>query len=108
MILVDPDGGDFGLAKFQTKLENIPLIVETVAGVFSSLKELKPNDRIFAYCISFNSDYKKLVEALLLDLERRSLPRDISFYETDGRRIFDIRGASGGVTTSTCFYIICK
>lgn len=31
----------------------------------------------------------------------------IGFYTTDGRRIFEIRGASGGVATSDIFYMVC-
>jgi hypothetical protein len=31
----------------------------------------------------------------------------IGFYQTDGRRIFEIRGASGGVATSDIFYMVC-
>ena len=28
------------------------------------------------------------------------------FYEVDGRKIFEIRGASGGVATSQIFYVV--
>jgi len=31
----------------------------------------------------------------------------IGFYQTDGRRIFEIRGSSGGVATSDIFYMVC-
>lgn len=31
----------------------------------------------------------------------------IGFYKTDGRNIFEIRGASGGVATSDIFYMVC-
>jgi hypothetical protein len=31
----------------------------------------------------------------------------IGFYTTDGRRIFEIRSSSGGVTTSDIFYMVC-
>lgn len=31
----------------------------------------------------------------------------IGFYTTDGRRIFEIRGASGGVATADIFYMVC-
>lgn len=30
----------------------------------------------------------------------------IGFYKTDGRSIFEIRGASGGVATSEIFYMV--
>jgi hypothetical protein len=31
----------------------------------------------------------------------------IGFYKTDGRNIFEIRGASGGVATAEIFYMVC-
>jgi len=31
----------------------------------------------------------------------------IGFYTSDGRRIFEIRGASGGVATADIFYMVC-
>ena len=31
--------------------------------------------------------------------------KEIGFYEREGRRIFEIRGQSGGVATSNIFYI---
>ena len=31
----------------------------------------------------------------------------IGFYKTDGRNIFEIRGASGGVATADIFYMVC-
>lgn len=31
----------------------------------------------------------------------------IGFYTTDGRKIFEIRGASGGVATADIFYMVC-
>jgi hypothetical protein len=31
----------------------------------------------------------------------------IGFYQTDGRRIFEIRSASGGITTADIFYMVC-
>ncbi len=31
----------------------------------------------------------------------------IGFYQTDGRRIFEIRSASGGLTTADIFYMVC-
>jgi hypothetical protein len=30
----------------------------------------------------------------------------IGFYKTDGRNIFEIRGASGGVATADIFYMV--
>ena len=107
-VIVDLDGGDFGLSEGNTKIESIPFLVMRVAGIFSSLRTIKPRGKIFSYCISFNSDYFKTIEAMLIDIEREGLPEGVSFYEFDGKKIFEIRGASGGVTASTCFYLIYK
>ena len=42
----------------------------------------------------------------LVALERQILGRGFTFYQTDGRILFELRGASGGLTSSMVCYII--
>jgi len=53
---------------------------------------------------SFNWD-KTRIDFVVDDVWGRAEILPIGFYTTDGRRIFEIRGASGGVATSDIFYM---
>jgi hypothetical protein len=54
---------------------------------------------------SFNWD-KTRIDFVVTDVWGRAETLPIGFYTTDGRKIFEIRGASGGVATSDVFYMV--
>lgn len=54
---------------------------------------------------SFNWD-KKRIDFIVKDVWGRAEILPIGFYMTDGRKIFEIRGASGGVATADIFYMV--
>lgn len=54
---------------------------------------------------SFNWD-KKRIDFVTDEVWGRGEILPIGFYTTDGRKIFEIRGASGGVATSDIFYMV--
>lgn len=54
---------------------------------------------------SFNWD-KKRIDFVVDELWGRGEILPIGFYTTDGRKIFEIRGASGGVATADIFYMV--
>lgn len=55
---------------------------------------------------SFNWD-KTRIDFVLDEVWGRGEILPIGFYTTDGRRIFEIRGPSGGVVTADIFYMVC-
>src|SRR5260221_2354168 len=109
-LLFDPDGGDLSTANGNTKIEMIPFLVMRVAEIFSSLlrEGIRPKNREFSYCIQFHPIYKKTVESILSDIEVEGLPKETYFYQCDGNKIFEMRGASGGIAYSLCFYLVTK
>lgn len=54
---------------------------------------------------SFSWD-KKRIDFIDLDVWGRAVMHEASFYEEEGRRLFEIRGASGGVAAATIFYLV--
>lgn len=54
---------------------------------------------------SFNWD-KTRIDFVVDDVWGRAEILPIGFYTTDGRKIFEIRGASGGVATADIFYMV--
>lgn len=48
---------------------------------------------------------KTRIDFIIKELWGRAEMHPASFYEVEGRRIFELRGASGGVATSCIFYI---
>lgn len=55
---------------------------------------------------SFNWD-KTRIDFVVDEVWGRGEILPIGFYTTDGRRIFEIRGPSGGVATAEIFYMVC-
>ena len=54
---------------------------------------------------SFNWD-KTRIDFVTDSIWGRGEILPIGFYKTDGRNIFEIRGASGGVATAEIFYMV--
>jgi hypothetical protein len=55
--------------------------------------------------VSYNWD-KTRIDLIVDEVWGRGEILPIGFYTTDGRRIFEIRGASGGVATADIFYMV--
>jgi hypothetical protein len=49
---------------------------------------------------------KTRIDFIISDLWGRAEMKPAGFYEVDGRRIFEMRGPSGGVATSQIFYLV--
>jgi len=49
---------------------------------------------------------KRRIDFLVMDTWGRAEMHPAGFYEVDDRKIFEIRGASGGVATSQIFYVV--
>lgn len=54
----------------------------------------------------FNWNQKR-IDFIVNELWGRGEILPLGFYTTDGRKIFEIRGASGGVATADIFYMVC-
>jgi hypothetical protein len=54
---------------------------------------------------SFNWD-KRRIDFIVDEVWGRGEILPIGFYTTDGRKIFEIRGPSGGVATADIFYMV--
>ena len=55
---------------------------------------------------SYNWD-KTRIDFVVEEVWGRGEILPLGFYTTDGRKIFELRGASGGVMTSDIFYMVC-
>ncbi len=55
---------------------------------------------------SFNWNQKR-IDFIVDSVWGRGEILPVGFYKTDGRNIFEIRGASGGVATAEIFYMVC-
>jgi hypothetical protein len=54
---------------------------------------------------SFSWD-KTRIDFIVKEVWKRAEMKPAGFYDVDGRRIFEIRGTSGGVATSQVFYLV--
>ena len=103
----DPNSGDMGIADNITSIESIPLVVSIVSKILNYLKEMTTQDKHFKYCIQVSSRYSKVITPIIEELEE-TLPIGVKFYSVMGRKVFELRGSSGGVSTSIVFYLIAQ
>lgn len=94
--------GDMGLALEITPLLNIPIVLKIVIDVFKNLPILSDGKK-YSFCVRFEQSYRESVKHIIT---YHKFPSNVYIYDSDGLNIFDIRGASGGITTSCAFYII--
>jgi hypothetical protein len=50
---------------------------------------------------------KTVIDFVVDSMWGRAEMLPVGFYTTDGRRLFEVRGASGGVATAELFYLVC-
>jgi len=103
MITFDPNGGDLGRTTIKqvTPLE-FQLIIPHIVEIFKGLAALDL-PLPFKYAFEFYSGNK---EDALLVIHATKLPPYVKFYEIDGRKLFEMRGAAGGIATSFICYLI--
>jgi hypothetical protein len=100
----DSDCGDLGRASGLTPIQDIPIVVIRIAEVYSKLR-FKVEEQL-CYCVEFRSEYRNTVLSMLKDIETEGLPGGVKFFSLSGNKVFEIRGVSGGVVSSCCFYLI--
>lgn len=96
----DPDGGDLGRGK---KISTFELYI--VAPYIADLLQTMYDDESGHYKYSFEVFS---AEKLKLEIVMNTilLPKDVSWYSIDGRKAFEMRGASGGVVTALACYLV--
>lgn len=106
MITVDLDGGELPQGDF-VELAHVPLVVYHVSKLLTDFAKLhKPEDnRAYSYAIKTSATFKYTLERILEDIK---LPIGCEYFVIDGRRVFELRGQSGGVTTAVVFYLMVK
>lgn len=103
----DPEGGDLGRGRKVNTLE-LAVVVPHIADFISWLSYNKSDDMgnlQYSYGFEVHSTEKNLLIIAMLELENK-FPRNVKWYETDGIKVFDMRGASGGIVSSLACYLI--
>jgi hypothetical protein len=107
LLKFDPDGGNLGRGTKVTALE-LAIIVPHIANILQAL--YNSNNHIYSeqylpakYGFEVYTGDRKFLELAINDIK---LPRDVKWYEVDGRKIFDMRSASGGIVSSLICYLI--
>lgn len=94
--------GDLGRARRLVTPLELQLLIPHIAEIMEAIKGLNP-DLCFSHAFEVPNYVKD--EALIVIMTAR-LPPNVKFYETDGNKLFEVRGASGGVVTSMVCYLI--
>lgn len=100
----NPNGGDLGRAALGhiTPLE-FQIVLPHVAHILECLY-MAANSRLpFCYAFEFSAFHKDLITLAIMQAQ---LPQHVKFYETDGKKLFEMRGTSGGITSGLICYLI--
>jgi len=110
LLRFDPDGGDLGRGVKVTALE-LAIIAPHIANIFQAIiaeqnmffdtSQLRP----MKYGFEVWSRDKKYLGLALNDIR---LPSNVGWYECDGKKIFELKSPSGGLSTSLVCYLITK
>lgn len=110
---LDYDGGDVGYAEGITPLVLFPALAREVIKIMSFLYKECRNGKIqsptgnFFHAFKLRNEDGIFLEMLIREL-KKELPEGVMFYTIDGRNIFEIRGASGGIATAVTCYLVTK
>lgn len=103
----DPAGGDLGRADIRpiTPLE-FQLIVPHVAHILECLYVSGLSKLPFKYAFEFPVHTKDQLLLAIATIETTKLPPHVLFYECDGKKLFEMRGQSGGLTSGLICYLV--
>jgi hypothetical protein len=105
LLKFDPDGGDLGRGAKVTALE-LAIVAPHVANILQALYLQESNGvNHYKYGFEVYTGDSKNLELALNDIK---LPTDVMWFECDKRRIFELRGASGGVTIGLACYLVTR
>jgi hypothetical protein len=108
MITYNPDGGDLGRANIRpiSALE-MQLVIPHIASILEELAVAKISELPFKYAFEIHSNEK---DGALFVIHASSyhLPSHVFWYECDGKMLFEMRGASGGIVGAYICYLVTK
>jgi len=107
--ITELDGGDLGRGTFVTPQE-FPLLALRVAKILRELRLVLRNgfsDDIPCYGFEIRMAHKDTILELMPKI-KDLIGDDVLWYECDGKTLFEIRGASGGIVSSYICYLISR
>ena len=98
------DGGDLGRAEIKpTQPLEFQIIVPHIAHILECL-HISGNSRLpYKYAFEFPLHVKDSINIVINTIK---LPPHVEFYECDGKKLYEMRGASGGVVSGLICYLI--
>lgn len=104
MITFNPDSGDLGRASIRyTHPLEFHLILPYMIDILEKLHNSELSNLPFNYAFEFSHIDK---DTILVEMNVAKLSPHVSFYNTDGIKLFEIRGQSGGITTGLICYLV--
>jgi hypothetical protein len=103
-ITFNPDGGDLGRAALkQISPIEFHTILPHIAHILECLYKTGNFELPCVYGFEFSIQDKHIILAEMINVK---LPPHVYFYITDGIKLFEIRGANGGVVSGLICYLV--
>src|SRR5438876_4372807 len=105
-IIFDSEGGDLGRAELRpiSPLE-LHVITPHIAHILECLYTSRLSKLPFKYAFEFPIHVK---DEVLMTMNSMKLPPHVDWYQSDGRKLFEMRGPSGGIISGLICYLITK
>lgn len=115
MYLLSLDGGEMQIPVGVTTIPLFPNLVKESVSTLVSLHKMVKEGMLqpigewhaFQHAFKIRTEDREFIQMFMLELEKE-FPDTVQWYETDGRKLFELRGISGGVTTSLVCYLVSK
>lgn len=110
---VDLDGGDLGRG-YRITEEELPNLAVRIANVMLEVQKAMNKYEIcsightkISYAFEFSPNNKTKLSQVIISTEPL-LPLGIKFYSIENQKLFELRGASGGIVNSLICYLIAE
>ena len=103
----NPNGGDMGYPEPPNSTIPFPIHVAKAAKLLTLSKALADVSGLdMQFCYGFMVPLDLDERKMSVMVQQISLPHDVMWYTIDGRRLFEMRGPSGGIASSKVCYLI--
>lgn len=104
-MMFDPNGGDLGLSEVVINPEQFLNLIPIIHKIMLDVKKEFNPDKPLKYCFRFGHQSNSLIYDLI---HRAEEIYGVEFYSCDGKKVFEIRGISGGIVTGYVCYLIVR
>lgn len=103
-LTVNPENSEFGRAPLKITPLEFEIIIPHIIKILQSLYEMGNSRFPYYYAFEFDNQFKD-TNFIRTIINQAQLSKNVYFYQTDGRNLFELRSNSGGLATGLICYL---